>query len=452
MSDGPTKPEPPADAKEAEEAERVRQWREERAKVAEEQKQDRVREAREARQKELEAEAEAQRETAKQFLPDAAAIATARQSVLARAAGARRMLGLQLLVIVALPTLAAIIYAGWLATPLYEAQSIVVIAKAGRDSDAGLGGLLGAVGGSPANLQEAFMAHEFVQSQALMDRLETDIGLVSRYSGPQMDFVWRLRDMPSLGISKRALFSRFVDSSINIQTGLMTLFVRAPSSGEAQQVSQLILDRVAERINALSAEMFDERILQAEGAVRDAHAALLRAQSDLTQLQIKSGEANPQLRIVGIYAAIQQLETQMQDLRSQMAATKVAGEGNATYQTKRLKKLERDLLGRIEDQRRLLVDGKGGADGRALNTLLLEYELAVLQVRVAEETLSTSRLALLQTNEKAALGRSHFQIVVPPKTAAYPRYPNIAVTGLIVFFTMLSGLSVYRLLRSTKLK
>ncbi|MFG5384131.1 hypothetical protein [Yoonia sp. R2-816] len=445
--------ETPTNPADVEKAERLRQAeidKAERIRKAEEEKAERVRKAKEARAAELAAEAEAQKEAARKLLPSAAGLEVARAEIKTRSKQAQQSFLRQLLIFVALPTLLVTLYSGFVATPLYEARSVMVASKAGRDNEEGLGGLLGAVGGGQSNLHEAFMAHEYVRSRAMMVQLEQDMDLVTRYSGPQMDVVRRLRDVPALGINKSDQFSRFVDSSINIQTGLMTLYVRALSPDDANQISEQIITRVAERVNALSSELFGERIAQAEGAVAQAREALVQAQAYLTQLQIDSGEANPQARIEGIYRTIGQLETTAEELRGQIDAAEVAGQSD-TYQTQRLEELEAAQQARIEELRRKLVQDPDGNGDRALNTLLLEFELAVLQVRIAEETLTAALVGLVQAQEEAALGRSQFQVVVPPNTGNIPSSPNMLINALIAFFSTLSALSIFRLLRSNRL-
>ena len=82
--------------------------------------------------------------------------------------------------------------------------------------------------------------------------------------------------------------------------------------------------------------------------------------------------------------------------------------------------------------------------------LLLDYELASLQLRIAEETLTGARLALAKASDDSALSQSQFLIVVPPKTSAYATLPNIPKVGFVAFLVFLSALSLYRLMPSAR--
>jgi capsule polysaccharide export protein KpsE/RkpR len=294
------------------------------------------------------------------------------------------------------------------------------------------------------------MAHEYIRSRALMNQLEADLGLISLYSGSAVDPVNRLQDLPEIGLSQHRQFRRFVNSSINIQTGMLTLYVRALSPQAAMEVSEQATLRVAERVNALSSELSEARITRADAAVAAARAALLDAQANVTQLQISSGEADPQTRIQGVYRTIAQLENEVEDLRAKITEMRIANHEDSP-QTQRLIEFLGVQTQRIEDLRNTLVSGGATSDDTALNALLLDYEQAILQVRIAQEALTVALSSQFQVREKAALGRSQFQVVVPPTPAERPTHPNVLNAVLICFFTTLSALSLIRLLRRSPL-
>ncbi|MFT6605963.1 MAG: capsule polysaccharide export protein KpsE/RkpR [Halocynthiibacter sp.] len=402
---------------------RAQAWREERAKIAQEEQ------ARAQSVSNQNREAEARR-----LVSDRGTIGAAQSEFVARAKARKAQLLRQLAIFVFGPALLVLGYQSLIAVPLFEARAVVVIAKPGSSSGTDLGGLLGSLA-APSQMNEAFMADEYVRSQALMDDLEGALGLISRLSSDEMDPVRRLRDFPILRISKRDQFTRFVDSSINIQTGLMTLYVRAPTPDQAILISEAILARTAVQINDLSDALFEQRMAQARSSVDEARVGLSEAQKLLISRQISSGEVSPQARIEGVYANIQQMESEALALVSLIQQAEVGGQAGS-YATQRLVERERLLRTRIEQERRLLVEAQEGA--QSLNALLVENELAALQVRIAEETLSASLAALAQAGDAAALGRSTFQVIVPPRTSGQPSAPNPIISALVAFFGLLS--------------
>jgi len=432
---------------EEKEAERVAKWRAERAAAAEKEKEERIRVAKEKRAQELAAQKDTDKAEAAALLPNANLLQATQAKIRKKNRRAKAWFVLQIIVFVLVPTGLVVGYLSQRAVPLYEAKSIISITKPAKDSNMGLGGLLGAVGGG-GDMNETFMADAYIKSKALMDQLEARMGLITYFSGPALDPYMRLREVPFLSSTKVDSFSYFVFSSIDIQTGLLTLYVRAPEPEMAIEISNAVLELTATQINDLSESLFQYRTALARQSVSDARATLTAAQTAFTQLQIDSGVANPAARIEGIYATITKLELDLAEIEGQIQRASVAGQSDDLL-TQRLFTLKENIQGLIDQQRARLISPPSGG-GRSLNQLLLDYELAALQLRIAEETLSTAFLALANASDDAALAQSQFLIVVPPKTSDFATLPNIPKTGFVAFLVLLSALSLVRLMPSAK--
>ncbi len=438
-----------SDKKSAEEKEeeRIRLWREERAAAAEKEKQERIRIAREKRAQELASEEEQKKSAAAALLPNAESLKNIQKKIRRRNRRAKAWFALQIILFVIVPTGLVVGYLSERAVPLYEAKSVISITKPAKNNSVGLGGLLGAVGGA-GEMNETFMAAAYIKSKALMDKLEEKTGFVTYLSSDALDPYTRLREVPFLGRTKESGFSRFVFSSIDIQTGLLTLYVRAPEPDMAIKVSEVVLELTVAQINQLSENLFKYRTELARQAVADAEANLTKAQTALTQLQIDSGEANPTARVEGIYTTITKLEADLADIEGQIQRASVAGQ-NDDLLTQRLFTLKENTQGLIDSQRARLISPPAGG-GLSLNQLLLDYELDALQLKIAEDALSTARLALAKAEDDAALAQSQLLVVVPPKTSDYATLPNIPKTGFVSFLVFLSALSLYRLMPSAR--
>jgi capsule polysaccharide export protein KpsE/RkpR len=137
------------------------------------------------------------------------------------------------------------------------------------------------------------------------------------------------------------------------------------------------------------------------------------------------------------------LEAEKQTLANQLQELAAIG-GGKPFQKDRLAEMDRGLDLRIAEQRRLLLGPAQG--GKTLNALLLDHEMLVLQVRTSEEALTLARQALASATDAAALGRSTFQIVVPPKTSENAAAPNVVMSGLVALLALLGLFSVVKLL------
>jgi capsular polysaccharide transport system permease protein len=363
-------------------------------------------------------------------------------------AAGRRKFWLSVAVFALLPALLAVAYETYVAVPLYEAQSVIMVAKASNVGDASAGSFLGALGagGGGSNISEAFMAQEYVHSQALLEDLERDLGVLTRFSSEEIDPLRRLRTLDFFGISQRSQFQRYVRSSVNVQTGMMTLIVRAPSVEEVVAISEAILTRIERRVNDLSEGLFAQQIEQARLTVAEARQYLIDTQAALTALQIESGEADLQIRVVGVYEAISAVEDELLQIETQIAEQDVSGRAES-FETERLDALRSSLEARVALMRQRLLQSPSGSDQRPLSELLLDYQRLQLEREIGLEALSLALVAQEQAQEMAALGRSQFQVVVPPVAAEIPWRPRPLYAGLVVFLFAISALSLARLFR-----
>ncbi len=350
--------------------------------------------------------------------------------------------------IVIAPVLCVAFYLMVIATPLYEARSVIAITKSVESGNASRAGLLGGVQG-PSNLSEVFRAHSYVQSQALMDALENELGLVTEFSGPAIDPVNRLRTVSILSLSKLSRFSRYVESSIDIQSGLLTLYVRAPSEAQAIAVSDAVLRNTKVQVHALGQQVFDQRQAHAADVRLAAEEQVAEAQAALVALQIKYQEVDPRNRVESIYANIRDLEAEARKLNSEVQKAEIAGIGDS-QQTRQTVALETRIRQQIAGQRARLVAPEGASVG-SLNTLLMKYELATLELNLAREAAQTALRSQAEAGQEAALNRSLFQVVVPPRTAeiaVFPKIPSTLALVLILFLAFFSVLTMFRTART----
>lgn len=437
----------------ASEDERIKAWRAERARIAEADKAQRI--------QQKQAEMTQIASTAKQDQKSAALVLlssvtpTPPPEPEVVAGSARKLISYKTLgnwplfcAIVVAPVLIVALYLLAVATPLYEARSVIAITKSAESGNASRSGLLGGVQG-PSNLSEVFRAHSYVQSQALMDALETELGLITEFSGPAIDPLKRLRTVPVLSLSKSSQFNRYVETSVDIQSGLLTLYVRAPSDVQAIAVSEAVLRNTAAQVLSLGQQVFDQRQAHTTGVRLAAETQVAEAQAALVALQIKYQEVDPRNRVESIYTAIKDLEAEAQKLNNEIQKAEIAGIGDS-QQTRQTVELEARIREQVAEQRASLVAPDGASAG-SLNALLMEYELATLELSLARDAVQTALKSQAAAGQEAALNRSLFQVVVPPRTAqvaVYPRIPGTLALVLVICLALFSGLTMFRAART----
>jgi len=411
---------------------RLDAWRKQRAKVAEAERDERIRKRDEARLK-LEAEKRRlQRDTARALLPQEDALLAAHKRM--RRQRFRRAVSfwMQFSVCVLAPVAAAIWYLTTIATPLFEARVVIAITQPDDGVARQSATILGQLTGSD-DLQEVFMANEYVHSQALMDQLQAELALETRFSSNAIDPFQRLRVIPGVPYTKRRQFDRFVESSVNVQTGLLTIYVRDPDQALAVQTAGAIIRDTSNQINLLNDAVLDQRLSLARQAVVNSEAELRDAQADLIAVQIRNGDVDPERSIASVYDSIQSLETEVMQLESDITRAQIAGtiESRSAQESIALKG---HLMEQIAALRGRLTTPSTD-EASSLNKMVMDYEMASLRVDLAHEAHTSALAALSAAKDQGVLGRSVFQVVVPPRTAAqavYPRTPSLVTLVAIV--------------------
>lgn len=426
---------------------RLDAWREERQKVAEAERDERLQKRERARKALAVERQRVQRDTARALLPQEDALLRAHKTLRRQRFRRTAVFWVQFLVCVAAPIAVAFWYLTTVATPLYEARSVVAITKP-TDSDISRdAGLLGRLS-SQSDLQEVFMAHEFVQSQALMDQLEAALGLTTRFSSAEIDPLQRLHQLPAIPVTKRQQFNRFVDSSVNVQNGLLTIYVRDKDRALAVQTAQRIIAATATQINQLNDTVLEQRLSLARLAVVNSQAALRDARRELVAVQIRNGEVDPQRRVAGVYDAINAMEAELQGISNEISRAEIAGAGQGQKAQQAIALRDR-LSQELSAQKALLVAPQSD-ELPSLNAMLMEFDLAKLQVDLAQQAYSAALVGLAEAEDAGVNQRSVFQVVVPPRTASQAMFPRTPTLLALVAIVSLVGFAILRLLGAAR--
>jgi len=423
---------------------RLSQWRNERLEKAEADKQERLRVKALQRQTEQEKQKTTRMQSAKALLPTEAELAQQETLLLKQAERKMGWAFVQFLICVLLPLAAGIYYHTSVATPLYEAKAVVLVSKVSGTNENQQTGLLNSLA-TPSNLSEAFKADAFIQSQAMIDQLETDQGLLSRWSSEAIDPIQRLRSIDEIGLTRQMQTQRFLDSRVDVQTGLLTLEIRETDPARSIEIASLVLTLTAERLNELNERQFSTQIARADDAVEKAKTELVAAQNALAESQSASGEVDPQLSVNGAYEAIRMLEAQALELENEFNKAQIAGRGES-YLAGRTKELAERTRAEIAERRSTLVIGDNG--NQSLSTALMNHERASLQVSIAEKALENAFDNLAAATRAAGENQSLLQVIVPPSVDQTPTHPKGLSSLLLIAVVSLSVFAFLRLLQS----
>lgn len=407
-------------------------WRAERQRVAEEEKAARLAARDKSRAEAARAEANAQDAAVDALLsrlPDESELDTFLRDLAHRR---RRRDLLLLIVLVLAPLVAVTAYINVLATPLHESVSVISISRLSEEGSGAAQGVLGALG-SPQGLSDVFAADAFLSSGSLSDLLEREMGLVSQLRSNALDPFQRLRGED---------LSLFIESAVDVQTGLLTLRVRLPDPAQATQANQRILDLVALHVNQVHEASRTERMRFAETALVNAQAEMREAREALSALQVSTGEIDPRMRLETVQEDIRRVEARVRELRFENDQDRAEGDGRR-FDIERREEVIRSLEGELASLRENLTLTDWG--GPALGDTLMQHDMARLRIEIAQAALVAAFETRRDAQRAVELERSVVQVVAAPFVSSGPVRPRPALAFLI---TLLMGLSGFFLVRS----
>ena len=365
---------------------------------------------------------------------------------------------------VLLPTLAAAVYSGLIASPAYVSEARVAIRESlsfppfgdlGADSDTdgdgqkdggrnaasgaapqgkslvssiakGLTGLLGGLGGA-GHLQAPFILANYVRSLDYVAKLDEGGWLRRFFTGPGVDSWQALRRDASLE-RLRTYWDKHVTVAVDRRAEIVLLSVRAFSPEDAQVLAQRILKDGERLLNEIVIQSRTE-------AVSRARAQLDRVQKLYMQALVRQQEWRMRQRAVDPVLAAEALGTSLMRLEQERIAAdreirvlqRLSAPNSATIG------VLRDRLGAIDSEiaafkRRL---AQAGETGSAVDALAA-YEESELDVRFAE-TLQSVAVTGLQDAERRLRSQSAFvNVFVPPSLPTSTAPPSWLETTLFV--------------------
>lgn len=331
---------------------------------------------------------------------------------------------------VLLPTLLTAIYLFVFATPLYKSEAVFSVHTSTSSSDAGFPGMMG-VGGFSDSLRDAFMVREHILSRSMMVQMEEQTGFVSHFKGDGIDPLTSSHASELLGTDDFADYQRRVSIGIDIQEGILRLYVDARTPEDSVRFANALLNNAEQRVNLLSEQMFADQVSLMQGNAKTAEQELQDARRSIIDLQIKHGELSPRDTVIAIHTSIQALEQKIKEAE-RIRDVQLQSNVKDSPMLARLTTEISVLSAQLHDQRNRLVDEE---DVESLNNILAVFEYAGIQRDIAQQRWEFSLESLESSRQDALLQRRYLMVIAPP---LLPDYPEKASHFRTILFTFLA--------------
>ncbi|WP_205480832.1 hypothetical protein [Sphingomonas arenae] len=356
-----------------------------------------------------------------------ASIEEAQLAIVARRQAQWGRLIRRFMLLVAVPLAVILSYILLIATPLYQGEAVFTVQTSSQSAPSPSAGFF-TLGSGNSTIADAFKAREFILSRPMMDQLERRTGFMSHFTSTEMDPLTRFKGPFGLNQEPYAYYRKRVRVAVDVQEGILRLYVQARTPEDATRFGNAILASAEAHVNAFSQKISDDQI---EALTQDTQAAerqVADARRSLAMVQARRGELSPEQTTTAVYQLISNLELQLAEAQRERNGLLDQGLTESPL-LPRLNARVEELRAQIAEQRRRLVSPAGGSLQRTLN----EYEGAQVRKEIAQARWESTLTTLQQAYQRILDQRRYFVIVVGMSVATFPAVRDLlGITGPIL--------------------
>ena len=319
-----------------------------------------------------------------------------------------------------IPTFITFIYLSLFASSLYISHASFAIRSSDTSSSSGMdiASMFLKTSGTTGN--DIYIINDYIQSLDLAQYIDSKLDLINHYSDHKYDIIFRLASK-----STQDQFLRYwrwaVVPQLNVDTGIISLDVKAYTPEMAQKLSQAILSASEALVNAMNERARHDAVELAREEVSRAEERVRHAQSAMREFRDIHNLIDPKSTAAGLQELVTRLEAEATTLRTQISEAKSYMNAEAPL----LKSLNQRLAA-VEKQlgeEKLRVAGQSTVQGN-LNSLVAEYEDLAIEAEFAQKQLVSAMTSLEQARiQQMAQSRYvvAYQQPTLPDESLYPR-------------------------------
>jgi capsular polysaccharide transport system permease protein len=339
---------------------------------------------------------------------------------------------------VVIPTAAAVLYYGFLASNVYISESKFVVRSPDKSSASGLGVILKTAGFANAG-DEIYAAQSFATSRDALRAINRDRAFVGAYSRPQISAVDRFNPFGLSG-SFEDLYKYF-QHKVGLQndstSSITTLTVRAYTPQDAYRFNEQLLEMSEATVNRLNERGRLDLVRYAQREVDNAKARAQAAAMALAAYRNRTGTVDPEKE-----AAVQmQMVSKLQD-NLIAAKTELAQLKTYTPENPRIPVIETQI-GTIQNE----IDreaGKVTGTQRSLAASAVEFQRLTLENDFAGKQLAAAFAGLEEARSDSQRKQAYVERIVQPNLPDDSNEPR-RLRGILA--TLVVGLVAYGILR-----
>ena len=348
----------------------------------------------------------------------------------------RRVSPLFLATVVA-PTIAAIIYFGFLASDVYVSQSQFVVRSPDKPATSGIGVLLKSVGFSNAG-DEIFITQDFVRSRDALRSLNENGKIARAYGNPNISVFNRFNPFGWNG-SFDDLYEYYrnkVGVEHNATSSITTLTVRAYTPRDARRTNQELLDLAEGLVNRLNNRGEFDLLSYAQRETREAEAEARRASQALAAFRNRQGIVDPERQATVQLQLVSKLQDEVIASRLQLQQLQTLAPENPQIP------LLRTRIAGLSRQINAELGRAAGGQG-SLSASAVQYQRLALDREYADKRLTAAMASLQEARNEARRKQAYVERIVQPNLPDEAQEPR-RLRG--IFATLVVSLLIYGIL------
>ena len=314
---------------------------------------------------------------------------------------------------VVLPTLAAILYFGFIAADVYISESRFVVRSPERNVASPLGGLLESTGFTRSQ-DDSYTVLEFMLSRDALRVLDEKLNLRDAFNKGDVFSRFPSLDGDDSFENMHRHYRKIVVAQLDPVSSISTTTVRAFSAEEAQQINQHLLEMSEALVNRLNERGRRDMIRFAVNEVAESEKKAKLAGLTLARYRNEKGVIDPEKQSAIPMQQIAKLQDDLISTKLLLAQLQLLAKENPQILTlkKRIQMLEIEIK---------LGSERVAGGGRSLASKAAEFQSLVLEKEFADRLLASALASLEQARNEAQRQQLYLERI------AGPNLPDVAM-------------------------
>lgn len=333
---------------------------------------------------------------------------------------------------VVLPTLAAIVYFGFIAADVFISESRFVVRSPERQSASPLGVLLKGSGFTRSQ-DDSYTVQDFILSRDALRALDEKLDLRAAFGKGDVLSRFPGLDLDSSFENMYLYYQKRVEVELDPVSSIAIVMVRAFSAEEAQKINQHLLEMGEELVNQLNERGRQDLIRFASSEVAEAEKKAKLAALTLANYRNEKGVIDPEKQSAIPLQQIAKLQDELISTKSQLAQLQLLTEDNPQIPVlkQRIQMLETEIQ---------LESDRVAGGGRSLASKAVEFQRLALDKEFADKQLASALASLEQARNEAQRQQLYLERIAQPSLPDVAMEPrrframfSVAVLGLIAW-------------------